>query len=48
MGRSRTEKEGIIAEVMDEYFSGNRVLKESRDSQGQRAGHVGVPTSVRA
>jgi hypothetical protein len=40
-------KEGIIAEVMDR-FSGNRVLKEIRDSQGQRAGHVGVPTFVKA
>jgi hypothetical protein len=30
------------------FFSGNRVLKESRDSQGQGSGHVGVPTFVEA
>jgi hypothetical protein len=33
---------------MDRFFSGNRVLKESRDSQGQGSGHVGVPTFVKA
>jgi hypothetical protein len=41
-------KEGMVAEEMDEFFSGNRVLKESRDSQGQGSGHVGVPTFVKA
>ena len=40
-------KEGIITEEMDRIFSGNRVLKESRDGQGQRLGHVGVPTFVK-
>jgi hypothetical protein len=40
-------KEGIITEEMDRIFSGNRVLKESRDSQGQSAGHVGVQTFAR-
>jgi hypothetical protein len=28
------------------FFSGNRVLKESRDNRSQKAGHVGVPTFV--
>lgn len=27
-----------------EFFSGNEVLKESRDNWSQKAGHVGVPT----
>jgi hypothetical protein len=41
-------KEGIVAKQTDRFFSGNRVLKESRDSQGQGRGHVGVPTFVEA
>jgi hypothetical protein len=36
--------EGITVEVTNVGFSGNGVLKESRDAQGQKAGHVGVPT----
>jgi hypothetical protein len=38
----------MVAEEMDRFFSRNRVLKESRDSQGQGSGHVGVPTFVEA
>lgn len=29
-----------------DVISGNRVLKESRDNRGQKAGHVGMPTFV--
>jgi hypothetical protein len=36
--------EGITVEVTNVEFSGNGVLKESRYAQGQKAGHVGVPT----
>jgi hypothetical protein len=36
----------VLTEVMDVFFSGNRVLKESRDNRSQKAGHVGVPTFV--
>jgi len=41
-------KEGIIAEVMDRIFSGDRLIKESRNYQGRKAGHGGVPTFVEA
>lgn len=41
-GRTRQRKE-LIRKVMDRV-SGNWVLKESRRSQGQKAGHDGVST----
>lgn len=40
----KDRKEGIIAEEMDDFFSGNRLIKESRKYQGCRAGHGGVST----
>lgn len=44
--RARRLKRRECVEKLDK-ISGNRVLKEIRDCQGQGVGHVGVPTFVK-